>query len=432
MLIAVPPPDAGTNVTIVGCGTCPPEAPVCRDGACISVCTPACADKECGDDGCGGDCGTCPAAAPMCVANVCNTTCTPQCFGRQCGGDRCGGTCGVCDTNEVCIDGTCARSNGGCPPGAVRCTDGSGYEACGFDRVDTIETTWGPRVACWPGNRCIEAMCTGDCGRPEVVLLVDRSARMAGAPWDLVVDALVRLYTEASALQRVRLAIRAFPAENACAPAALREIAAPIDAAAALTPPGTEASRPTAAALTGLTPWFGAPEQGQAVVVLTGGDDTCASDSTEAARRAGMLHRAGVRVFAIHVANTAPAGGPDAIALAGGTTQAITVFDADELIAALETIGASLGACPTGNATGGPIGSPCEGPEDCASSVCLPSEVSGWPTNSCTQWCTSTCPAGATCTRFDALQSSWCAPTCHDDATCPAHFSCVDGVCLPP
>ena len=45
---------------------------VCAICTCVpDICEPACAGKECGDDGCGGNCGPCPAAAPICEANVC-------------------------------------------------------------------------------------------------------------------------------------------------------------------------------------------------------------------------------------------------------------------------------------------------------------------------------------------------------------------------
>lgn len=99
----------------------------CEDGACLN-CTPSCADKECGGDGCGGSCGTCQSPpAPTCLdANTqrsyaslgtcsdgrCDYTpidtgcthgcadgacqgCTPSCVGRECGSDGCGGICGA-------------------------------------------------------------------------------------------------------------------------------------------------------------------------------------------------------------------------------------------------------------------------------------------------------------------------------------------------
>ncbi len=37
------------------------------------------------------------------------SACTPQCAGRQCGPDGCGGDCGVCAAGQTCsADGLCA------------------------------------------------------------------------------------------------------------------------------------------------------------------------------------------------------------------------------------------------------------------------------------------------------------------------------------
>jgi MYXO-CTERM domain-containing protein len=43
------------------------------DGLCIEPCKPACSNKECGPDGCGGSCGEC-AAGSECQGGLCITT----------------------------------------------------------------------------------------------------------------------------------------------------------------------------------------------------------------------------------------------------------------------------------------------------------------------------------------------------------------------
>lgn len=55
-------------------------------------CTPDCAGKQCGDNGCGGSCGTC-TGSEMCRNNICE--CPSSCQeGRVCcGGAFCGGDC---------------------------------------------------------------------------------------------------------------------------------------------------------------------------------------------------------------------------------------------------------------------------------------------------------------------------------------------------
>jgi hypothetical protein len=67
-------------------------------------CSPNCAGKTCGSDGCQGTCGSCQGD-DVCVAGNC---CTPACDGKQCGSDGCGGSCGSCGADAVCsANGTC-------------------------------------------------------------------------------------------------------------------------------------------------------------------------------------------------------------------------------------------------------------------------------------------------------------------------------------
>jgi outer membrane protein assembly factor BamB len=79
----------------------------------MGPCTPQCAGKTCGDDGCGGQCGTCKAPTPKCnaVSFQCEA-CTPDCGGKSCGDNGCGGSCGSCDGMTTCYDGACMQSCG--------------------------------------------------------------------------------------------------------------------------------------------------------------------------------------------------------------------------------------------------------------------------------------------------------------------------------
>jgi len=106
-------------------------------------CVGNCADKECGNDGCGNLCGVCPdgeTCAPhgKCVVDVCygqccgegcdelnqyceipngsqscgeqtcENICLPDCAGKECGSSNCpGGHCGLCKPGEACIEGVC-------------------------------------------------------------------------------------------------------------------------------------------------------------------------------------------------------------------------------------------------------------------------------------------------------------------------------------
>ena len=77
---------------------------VCCGGFCVEPTSPLCGV---GGDVIGGDS----------VSPVDTYTCTPQCAGRVCGDDGCGGTCGACtEANTYCAQGACAA---GQPPVCV-------------------------------------------------------------------------------------------------------------------------------------------------------------------------------------------------------------------------------------------------------------------------------------------------------------------------
>ncbi|ADO75708.1 uncharacterized protein STAUR_7953 [Stigmatella aurantiaca DW4/3-1] len=131
-----------------------------ESGAC-RACTPAaCADNECGSDGCDGSCGRCRAGL-VCANGKC-LACAGQCNGRQCGDDGCGRACGTCDAGSVCEEGrcvakdtsqvitdcTCADTPPGAFPGARRfeaqCATGQAqFELC------TNKTCGVPHVTAW-------------------------------------------------------------------------------------------------------------------------------------------------------------------------------------------------------------------------------------------------------------------------------------------
>lgn len=76
-------------------------------------CTPDCAGRECGNDGCGGSCNVCPTGS-RCESGSCESICVPNCRFRVCGPDGCGGTCATCGENETC------SPTGSCVPDIVR------------------------------------------------------------------------------------------------------------------------------------------------------------------------------------------------------------------------------------------------------------------------------------------------------------------------
>lgn len=99
------------------CGTCT-EFETCRDGVCKTTpCDPKCDNKDCGPDGCGDICGTCPNGYECDDNGFCQ--CVRLCAGKECGDDGCGGVCGSCTgINVVCQSGACVcageECNGAC------------------------------------------------------------------------------------------------------------------------------------------------------------------------------------------------------------------------------------------------------------------------------------------------------------------------------
>ena len=126
MLDCGPCPTCGQNGCEEGedCLTCPDDC-----GACECV-----VDNDCSDDGdlCNGtpicedySCVLDPATVVVCPPlDLCDPAtgtceaCTPACAGKTCGPDGCGGTCGQCVGTAFCSSGTCVPSG---PPQSTAC-----------------------------------------------------------------------------------------------------------------------------------------------------------------------------------------------------------------------------------------------------------------------------------------------------------------------
>ena len=82
-------------------GQCCVGGQVCAPGGC---CTPSCAGRTCGDDGCGGSCGGCaPGESCQDPGRCVPDGCVADCAGRSCGPDPiCDLSCGDCALGERC------------------------------------------------------------------------------------------------------------------------------------------------------------------------------------------------------------------------------------------------------------------------------------------------------------------------------------------
>ena len=153
------PPDA-VCLMQAAAGPCEAEHKACVDD---SGCTPNCDNKECGDNGCGGDCGSCPPGMGCDESFVCQV-CEPDCGGKSCGEDGCGGSCGECGGGQSCVDFQCVS----CEPDCIgkECgDDGCGGQCgqCGFssDCVNGMCQGCTPNCA---GKECGDNGCGGMCG----------------------------------------------------------------------------------------------------------------------------------------------------------------------------------------------------------------------------------------------------------------------------
>ena len=75
------------------------------------MCVPACAAKQCGPDGCGGQCGTCSSGYKCNSKSQCEKICVPSCSGKSCGSDGCSGSCGSCSSGYSCSNYKCTCSS---------------------------------------------------------------------------------------------------------------------------------------------------------------------------------------------------------------------------------------------------------------------------------------------------------------------------------
>jgi hypothetical protein len=128
------------------------------------TCQRNCADRTCGNDGCGGSCGTC-GTNHVCHGGTC---CVPDSRGATCGG-RCGtwtNNCGQPVACAMCAAGQQCLSNGSC---AVVCDDnadcsGTGCNGCSNPSIEgarhCISGPFSPDVLCTttldcpPGSHC--------------------------------------------------------------------------------------------------------------------------------------------------------------------------------------------------------------------------------------------------------------------------------------
>ena len=122
-------------------------------------CTPSCAGKQCGADGCGGSCGSCSSNSSCNSSGQCVPNCTPSCAGKQCGADGCGGSCGSCSSGYKCSGGQCQLDCGGLTDCGGQCVNtSSNPKHCGGCNVACPSgfgsDCYQQKCVCWNGQNC--------------------------------------------------------------------------------------------------------------------------------------------------------------------------------------------------------------------------------------------------------------------------------------
>ena len=182
-----PPPDTGTCTPDCAdkqcgpdgcgslCGVCIFGKKCSNLGKCIGDCEPQCEGKICGSDACGGSCGTCPPDFSCGSDGLCyEAVCDPKCDGKVCGPDGCGGTCGQCVNNDDCVDGQCVTGPCSGIPDVGLCIDDVAF-ACEAGQKVTVDCKETPGMMCgWnaidgsytciPYEECVPQCDNKECG----------------------------------------------------------------------------------------------------------------------------------------------------------------------------------------------------------------------------------------------------------------------------
>ncbi len=260
----------------------------------------------------------------------------------------CPDDCG-CGPSERCDAGACvldcpedcgALLDAACDP------DGRAYRLCVPDPERPGCLAPGARIACGEDRSCEGPGegCAGFCAAPELIFVVDRSSSMAReGKWDATVEAIedfVGVWAP-----RIRIGLRTFP-DSQIECAAGRIQAPEFGPRLFLGEPAGFGDTPIAAALDGLSRAYGDPDEGEMVILVTDGEETCADEAAVIAATEALRLR-GVNVFAVGI-------GPDAnrallgrIAEAGGTAVPGPFFaeDRDGLYGAFSDIRRTFDVC---------------------------------------------------------------------------------------
>lgn len=133
-------------------------------GVCVAIapcCTPNCAGKACGPDGCNGSCGAC-GLCEVCENGACRLlqpnglACTQD---SECCSDNCFG--GICaDLETQCLNGPCNPPAKGCIAGFC-CSCGSPDDCCAGQCCSSDQFCCNQETCCFNAQVCNGGQCIG-------------------------------------------------------------------------------------------------------------------------------------------------------------------------------------------------------------------------------------------------------------------------------
>ncbi len=127
-----------------------------RYGCVPPECTPACAARECGPDGCGGLCGTCPVGQVCDGAGQCAAPGEGECGDITTLGECQGDTLVYCDDDDTLVTVNCAVYGLVCGPATDAAGEPTGWNDC------TLPPACEPQ--CAASGACGPDGCGGSCG----------------------------------------------------------------------------------------------------------------------------------------------------------------------------------------------------------------------------------------------------------------------------
>lgn len=358
------------------------QGTTCSNGVCGAQCQNECAQsgtstclgaasfRTCGQfdaDNCLDLGGTqnCPSGT-RCEGGTCVNDCTDECGvgARECSGagyrtcgqfdaDNCRewSTVTACAAGSECDAGQCVElCPGSCIEGNSSCGN-QGFRVCmAEDEGSCPELSL--NVPCSAGNTCSNGKCQGACTVPRISFAVDVSSSTVGAINDAIRFGVADFASKARFFTQMRFS--SFPPNSGGCPSGPY----PVLDAASFSVLGTDmfwvadylratqgSSTPIAAALATHID-FGDPRQGDAVVLITDGGETC-GEAEDVANAVRALRRRGVTVYALGLGAYDDTLLDRVVALGGGRLFPVTT--PAEVTSALETIASELGAtCPRG------------------------------------------------------------------------------------